>query len=112
MAIEESITSVRNKRAFSQRGLRALTLIQEAFYGACRPLNSLTTSTVPNLSDLPEKKIFRTSFPGVSLDELYKFHRQRMAELSIRQGEPRPVKPDLKSLAIAIDEYLVREARA
>ena len=29
--VEELITSVRNKRAFYQRGLRAITLIQEAF---------------------------------------------------------------------------------
>ena len=29
--VEELITSVRNKRAFYQRGLRAITLIEEAF---------------------------------------------------------------------------------
>lgn len=96
----------------NQAGRIEIKILGQEFYSVFSSNASLTTSTTPNVSDLPEKKIFRNSFPGVSLDELYKLHQQRMAELSIQQGEPKPVKPDLKSLAMAIDEYLVREARA
>jgi hypothetical protein len=74
---------------------------------------SLTTTTMDVATkQMKSKKIYRYSYPGIDVTNLLRKHQNHLTELMQTHGKPNPVKADLKAIAIAIDEYLVREASA
>jgi len=69
---------------------------------------SLTTSTMYFLTDIKSRRIFRNSYPGMGIAQLYRCHQERVQELAIAYGEPHPVECDLRAFAATGDRVLGR----
>lgn len=71
---------------------------------------SLTTTTTPGQKDDARRRSWKRSFPaGTPLAALWRAHRERLASLTKKAGEPVAVTADLAALAAAIDASLVRQ---
>lgn len=71
---------------------------------------SLTTTTTPGQKDDKKRKSFKKSFaPATPIDALWRSHRERLAAMTKRFGDPVAVTADLVALAKAIDASLVRQ---
>jgi hypothetical protein len=86
-------------------------ILSTEFYSTFTSGASLTTTTTPNVGDIPHRKIFRSSLPKASLNELLNLHSDRLSKLSHEQGQIQTIEPSLLGLAKAMDEYLVREGK-
>jgi hypothetical protein len=83
------------------------------FYTTFADGTSLTTTNMDVATrQMKSKKIYRYSYPDIDVANLLRKHQNHLTELMQTHGKPNPVKADLKAIAIAIDEYLVREASA
>ncbi|MGK7903545.1 MAG: hypothetical protein AB4352_19510 [Hormoscilla sp.] len=69
---------------------------------------SLITSTRYFLSDIQSRRIFRNSYPGMGIAQLYRCHQERVQELAIAYGEPHLVECDLQAFAATCDRVLGR----
>ena len=69
---------------------------------------SLTTSTRYFLTDIQSRRIFRNSYPGMGIAQLYRCHQERVQELAIAYGEPHPVECNLPAFAATCDRVLGR----
>jgi hypothetical protein len=79
------------------------------FYTVFDDGSSVTTSTIPNQTDLPHQKIFRSSHNVRDFRELYRQHTKAVeTRCSQSLAAPRPVDNSLVGLAAAIDEFLAR----
>ena len=69
---------------------------------------SLITSTRYFLTDIKSRRIFRNSYPGMGIAQLYRCHQERVLPLAIAYGEPNPVECDLRAFAATCDLVLER----
>jgi len=78
-------------------------------YSTFRDGASLTTSTMPGVSDIPAAKIFRNNYPTASLPTLLSYHRDRLAQLNGEHGGKKAACTTLEQLAIAMEDYFQRQ---
>jgi len=70
---------------------------------------TFTTSTNPELQNLPHKGIYGRSLPDANPEQLLAEHRQSIEELAAAGREPVAVEPTLEGLAKAVDAFLVKQ---
>lgn len=85
--------------------LRALDLYSTFVSGA-----SLTTTTRWLLfRHFPKRQCYRYCHPKADVPSLWQYHQRRQQAMTRWSGRPRSVGASLRALALAIDEYLVRQ---
>jgi hypothetical protein len=80
------------------------------FYTKFADGSSLTTTNAPDVKDIVEGKIYRTSSRSQEIEKIYQQHQERSEALQRECGPPIVVEHSLVALAASIDEYLVRES--
>jgi hypothetical protein len=84
------------------------------FYTVFPDCTSLTTTWMPGrLANRTRhnrgQQSYRYQYTDISLAEVFRHHRQHMAELRQTHGKPQPARANLVDLAMAIDEFLIRD---
>jgi hypothetical protein len=69
---------------------------------------SLTTTTNPDIQDLPHREIYYHSLPDASVQELLDAHSAWVVERTGQGKTPVAATPTLEGMAAAIDDFLVR----
>lgn len=69
----------------------------------------LTTTTAAKPQSYPEKHIYKNIYNSLNTIELYNMHCKEILKLKLQHGEAQKTAPDLKSLAMFIDEALTKE---
>lgn len=70
---------------------------------------TLTTSTTPGLEDRKARRLYKRSYPDLTVEHLQAKHAAGIAEIASNKARPVAIEPTLEGFCRAVDAYIERE---